>query len=867
MDVFNKFKSTFSNSVSNTVFSAASSLSVAANTISNVLPGNPVAREFEVSEHIASAGPNLCWKVYSGSKKSTKQIASIFVFEKRQLDRYDKQDKENILDITRKGIAQLTRLRHPQILTVQHPLEESRDCLAFATEPVFCSLANALGQWDNMPQDTRNRAKEYKMFDVEIKYGLLQLCEGIDFLHESVKLLHRNICPESVIINHQGAWKIFGFDYCLLNSAPVGTPPSWDFPEYDHGLISECYPDLDFLAPEYALAGTCSPASDMYSLGMIAFSLYNSKPLFANDRNWGLYKKNSCELKRLRESNLQLIPTDLKEYIKMFLNVTPELRPDAAQFSKIPFFDDVGVKTLNNLDSQFQWDNLQKSQFYKGLPQVIPRLPKRVALHRVVPCLAKEFVNPHMIPFVLPSVLMIAEEANNNDFVQYILPDLKPVMKIVEPIQILLIFMQRMEMLLSKTPPTDVKSDVLPMIYRALESDTSQIQELCLSIIPGFAGLLDYQAMKNALLPRLKKLCIHTNYLSVRVNCLICIGKLLKHFDKWLVIDEILPMLQQISSREPAVVMGIIGIVKLSMDEEKLGLTKEVIASKLLPFLFPLSIENGLTVAQYDTIINLIRELIAKVEIEHRAKLTQLNSIKDEQKSALQISMSDNMLNKSGELIPSSAVASASKDDDLFLNMGLGQYTQQKDTRELATNLMSPSSSSREPGDGLASSKSNSLSLEEKQRILREAESQKQQSASQPKTQTLGSMSSFNKKSTTNAFINSNLSQMSLNSNTPSQSSMSAQFSQSFNQPMQSQTSKPDLSAFDSLFPSRPTPSTMNSMAVSGSSQNSTFMSPVSSSSSSNFAGLNPTNVFSPSNQSQKPVKSLTASDINDLLS
>ena len=54
--------------------------------------------------------------------------------------------------------------------------------------------------------------------------------------------------------------------------------------------------------------------------------------------------------------------------------------------------------------------------------------------------------------------------------------------------QVLLIFMQRMEMLLSKTPPTDVKNDVLPMVYRALESDASQIQELCLSIIPGFAG-------------------------------------------------------------------------------------------------------------------------------------------------------------------------------------------------------------------------------------------------------------------------------------------------------------------------------------------------------------------------------------------
>lgn len=65
--------------------------------------------------------------------------------------------------------------------------------------------------------------------------------------------------------------------------------------------------------------------------------------------------------------------------------------------------------------------------------------------------------------------------------------------------------------------------------------------------------------MKNALLPRIKKLCVSTTLLSVRVNSLVCLAKLLSHLDKWLVIDEILPLLQQIPSREPAVVMGIIG--------------------------------------------------------------------------------------------------------------------------------------------------------------------------------------------------------------------------------------------------------------------------------------------------------------------
>ena len=72
-------------------------------------------------------------------------------------------------------------------------------------------------------------------------------------------------------------------------------------------------------------------------------------------------------------------------------------------------------------------------------------------------------------------------------------------------------------------------------------------------------GLLDYQATKTLLLPRIKKVCVETNLLSVRVNGLVCIGKLLTHMDKWLVLDDILPMLQQIPSREPAVIMAIVG--------------------------------------------------------------------------------------------------------------------------------------------------------------------------------------------------------------------------------------------------------------------------------------------------------------------
>lgn len=48
--------------------------------------------------------------------------------------------------------------------------------MAFCTEPVFASLANVLGNWENLPSSISPDIKDYKLYDVETKYGLLQVC-------------------------------------------------------------------------------------------------------------------------------------------------------------------------------------------------------------------------------------------------------------------------------------------------------------------------------------------------------------------------------------------------------------------------------------------------------------------------------------------------------------------------------------------------------------------------------------------------------------------------------------------------------------------------------------------------------------------
>ncbi|XP_029317634.1 SCY1-like protein 2 isoform X1 [Cottoperca gobio] len=751
--------------------------------VTSAVMGNPVTREFEVGRHLASGGPGLCWRIYNGTKKSTKQEVAVFVFDKKMVDKYQKFEKDQIVDSLKKGVQQLTRLRHPRLLTVQHPLEESRDCLAFCTEPVFASLANVLGQWDNLPSPMPNDIKEYKLYDVETKFGLLQISEGLSFLHSGVKMVHGNLCPENIILNKSGAWKIMGFDFSISSINPSDTELKYTCKEWEPNLPPLCLPNPEYLAPEYILSVSCDAASDMYSLGVVMHAVFNEgKPVFQVNKH-DIFKSFSRQLDQLSSISpavLNKLPEEVREHVKMLLSVAPNVRPDADQMTKIPFFDDVGAVTLQYFDSLFQRDNLQKSQFYKSLPKVLPKLPKRVVVYRILPALTSEFVNPDMVPFVLPNVLLIAEQCTKEEYVRLIMPDLTPVFKQQEPVQasnmILLIFLQKMDLLLTKTPSEDIKNSVLPMVYRALEAPSVQIQELCLNIIPTFANLIDYPSMKNSLIPRIKSACLQTSSLAVRVNSLVCLGKILEYLDKWYVIDEILPFLQQIPSREPAVLMGILGIYKCTFSHKKLGIPKEHLASKSLPHLVSLSIDNNLNLNQFNSFMVVIRDMLGRMEAEHKTKLEQLHIMQEQQRS-LNIPGNQSENTKS-------PLSSVNQIEDIFGSTGVN---------------------GKENGSAATAPQPNrmSLTLEEKQRLAKEQEQAAKLRNQQPlapqsikpanttNTKTkdltsslLNSMTSLNSLSLTNPARPAPVQGSTFPSSGPMVGSMGAPVSNGFNPPM-----------------------------------------------------------------------------------
>ncbi|CAB3987180.1 SCY1 2 isoform X2 [Paramuricea clavata] len=604
-------------------------------TVSSVI-GNPVCRDYEFTIQTGTCGPGGLWKIYDGRKKSTGQEVAVFVFEKKVLEKMEKKSAELILEAMKAGPTHLARLRHPRLLVVQHPLEESRDSLAFATEPVFSCLSNILGDHENFTPAVPKEIKEYELYDVEKVYGLYQIVEGLIFLHNDAKRLHGNLTAQSVVITKNGQWKIAGLHFSkVATSADAEFQVSFNCQGWESQLNPLCQPELNYTAPEHILSRTCTTSADLFSLGMLIYAVYNGgKPLCDCQGDIVTYKRHVEKITR-NPPALGDVPTEFQDQVKCLLSVSPDVRPDAHQISKVRYFDNVAAQTLHYLDTLIQRDNMTKSQFFKSLYKIISMLPKRVVIQRVLPHLCLEFSNHTMIPFVLPNVLLIAESCTNEEYNELIFPQLKPVLKIQDPIQVVLILLRKMDLLLTKTPKEAVQFHVLPMVFQALEAPSDQVQELALTITPSFSKMIEYSAMKHSIIPRIKTLCLKTQTFSVRVNCLVCLGKIMEFLDKFIIIDEIFPLLLDIPTREPAICMAILGIYKQTTIYKKLSLDKDYIAKSALPFLLPLAVEPGLNITQFTQFMSVIREMVSRVETEQKAKLQQLKQMQEETKSSL----------------------------------------------------------------------------------------------------------------------------------------------------------------------------------------------------------------------------------------
>ena len=154
----------------------------------------------------------------------------------------------------------LSRLRHPCILEVVEPFEESRNSVMFATEQIVMCL-------DELAKNTTD--PHIQLDEVEIQKCFLQLARSLDFLHCS-KQVHTNLNGKSVLINAKGDWKLGGCGFLTnLNEGESRQIDVTDALEDD--LPDYMKRNLDYLDPLCVFDGLVGTTNDMFALGVLLF--------------------------------------------------------------------------------------------------------------------------------------------------------------------------------------------------------------------------------------------------------------------------------------------------------------------------------------------------------------------------------------------------------------------------------------------------------------------------------------------------------------------------------------------------------------------------------------------------------------------
>ncbi|KAL8809077.1 MAG: hypothetical protein Q9200_003748 [Gallowayella weberi] len=680
---------------------------------------------------ISSTPTSTCgaWKVYDGKKKSTGKAVSVFVFERKSLEPQGgglrprssssslKKVHDEVIARVKKESNLLARLRHPSILELAEPIEDTRSGgLMFATEPVTASLAGLLQEKDDQEKaggiagrpsrfvvedaNGQLRRRELEIDELEIQKGLLQVAQGLEFLHESAGLVHGNLTPDSIYVNAKSDWKIAGLAFAGppdTSDTPSNIPPISlsEVLYHDPRLPRSLQLNMDYTSPDFVMDTNVSSAADMFSLGLLMLALYNSphvSPLKTNS-NISTYKKlfsssSSAPVSTNNFLSSRPLPKELlTDVLPRLITRRPGQRMNAREFQQSQFFDNILVSSIRFLDTLPAKTPNEKSQFMRGLPKILDQFPRTVLEKKVLPALLEETKDRELLYLILQNVFKIVKSlpSGRRVFTERVSPKLREIFigskgttneRDTAKEAGLVVALENIELIGESCSGKDFKDDILPIVHLGLESHTHSVVDKALSCLPTILAALDFSTIKHEVFPVVTAVFSKTSSLGIKIRGLqafvvLCGGssnntdevgdgldgafqtsksaKVSSNavLDKYTVQEKIVPLLKAMKTKEPAVMMAALAVFK------QVGTIADTdfLATECLPVLWAFSLGPLLDVQQFQEYMKLIKNMSAKIENEHMRKLRELssNSTATKNNDLMNVGSTDAFFNSNGD--------------------------------------------------------------------------------------------------------------------------------------------------------------------------------------------------------------------------
>lgn len=266
--------------------------------------------------------------------------------------------------------------------------------------------------------------------EMEISRGLLNLTEGLQYLHNVQRKLHLNISPDAVVITMEGKWKFCSFGLSLSfqqgETLKLASPYFLKLDPNAHALRLE--PDLRYAGVELAIGGFdpkgiryLTPGTDVFALGVLAFEVYRFNLQRApHSCVVGVVNNNvnyhTPALEALSVLDYSFLPVSgpsggLKEILKAMMAIDVRTRISTNEITNHPFFVTGAISFLRVVDTLKSRDVGAQSSLLLVLPQHLNSFPQRVLERTVLPTICSlTLANPALWVHALHVHISLAQK-------------------------------------------------------------------------------------------------------------------------------------------------------------------------------------------------------------------------------------------------------------------------------------------------------------------------------------------------------------------------------------------------------------------------------------------------------------------------
>eukprot|EP00892_Ulva_mutabilis_P012798 jgi/Ulvmu1/9891/UM057_0047.1 len=428
------------------------------------------------------------WEHYQATATADKKPVSLF---KMTANKTNAAEVEN----ARNGVKRLRVTKHPRILSFEWAGEqESQKHIIFhlVTEPVT-PLPSVL---DELAL-SGNQKHEY------LALGLRQVSQAAAFLNNQCKLVHGNVCWDSVLVTNDLDWKL-GFldlstEHSLLSSSHLARNAGAIAPQYRPPELSKGSAD----GPVWAV--------DSWGLGCLIQEAFTGQALSGPEQL----------------TNTTAIPKPLVPDYQKLLTSSPAKRLNPDKLMENSFLESDLVDTMHFLENLSIKEPLEKQRFFRTLQTAMPAFPEVVCTRKLLPLISAALSYGGAPAIALGCLLKIGKMLPEEEFRARVIPVLSSLF--ASPDQsIRTSLLDSVADYAPALPPSAVEATIFPQLSKGLVAPEAHLREATLKALLPLAPKLSQRTLNGPLLKHLAKLQVDEEP-SIRANTTVLLGNIAPH--------------------------------------------------------------------------------------------------------------------------------------------------------------------------------------------------------------------------------------------------------------------------------------------------------------------------------------------------